>query len=157
MEGWSKIGELAGLTSWGFELGPQSWDLLQGTGEMLKDADVRGRWPSPRWPLGPSRPGFTPSAPCCSWTPRLWPGLGPRATCLGSRKASQPGPTHNCPPESVAWAAQGPPAALGDLRGWVSEAQPSDSASKGGDCDDQVGPALTGVSQRCSAQALSPF
>ncbi|CAN0492187.1 unnamed protein product [Rangifer tarandus platyrhynchus] len=42
-----------------------------------------------------------------------------------AEKPASQGPTHDCPPASVAWAAQSPPAALGDPRAGSRKLSPS--------------------------------
>lgn len=123
VEGWSKIGELAGLTSWGFELGLQSWDLLRGTGEMLKDVDVRGCWPSPRWPLGPSLPWVHPQHHAAPGHCDFGQAWAPEPPASGSRKASQPGAHPRLPTWECGLGRPGAASRTGRPQGWVSEAQ----------------------------------
>ena len=122
---------------------------------MLKDADVRGCWPSPRWPLGPSRPGFTLSTMPLLDTMTL-ARSGPQSHLpRAAEKPASQGPTHDCPPVSVAWAAQSPPATLGDPRAGSRKLSPSVSRLQGRDCDARWALAL--IRPQCAAQALSLF
>ena len=57
------------------------------------------------------------------------PGTQSHLPQAAEKPASQ-GPTHDCPPGSVAWAAQGLPAALGDPRAGSRKLSPFEAACK---------------------------
>ena len=122
---------------------------------MLKDADVRGCWPSPRWPLGPSPPWVHPQHHTTPGHHDFGQAWAPEPPASGSRKASQPGAHPRLPTWECGLGRPGAASRTGRPQGWVSEAQPLRSRLQGRDCDSRWAPVL--IRPRCTARALSLF